>query len=163
MQTALMMEQEVGPARSIRWTFGQGGRLSVCLSAFQLLPPGPEALPFSPCTPAIWGAVANITPIKTQERFHGVALADGAAPLLSMGHHLGEQSHPPPPASCWHQCQAGSIPAFLVEPGTQARVFSKLIVEKRMCEALGLFEGPTDPPQRWPIHSRLPGNNNQEK
>lgn len=53
--------------------------------------------------------------------------------------------------------------AFLVGPGTQAGAFSKLIVGKRMCKALGLFEGPTDPPQRWPIHSRLPGNNNQEK
>lgn len=51
MQTALLMEQEVGPARGARWTVGRGGRLSVCLSVFQRLPPGPEALPFSPSRP----------------------------------------------------------------------------------------------------------------
>lgn len=56
-----------------------------------------------------------------------------------------------------------SSPAFLAGPGTRAGAFSKPIVGERMCKALGLFEGPTDPPQRWPIHSRLPGNNNQEK
>lgn len=87
MQTALLMEQEVGPARGARWTVGRGGRLSVCLSVFQLLPPGPEALPFSPCAPAVRGAVASASPINTQERFHGVAVAAGAAPLISVGHH----------------------------------------------------------------------------
>lgn len=42
-------------------------------------------------------------------------------------------------------------------------VFSGLMVGKRMCKALGPFEGPPDPPQRWPIQSGLPGNNNPEK
>lgn len=59
----------------------QAGREAVCLSVFQLLPPGPEALPFS----LLHTRVTSTTPINTQERFHGMALAAGAAPVVSVG------------------------------------------------------------------------------
>lgn len=163
MQTALLMEQEVGPACSAHWTVGRGGRLSVCPSVFQLLPPGPEGREaFQSLHPGCLGCGGQYISNKHSGGVSWCGSDCWSCPIGICGASLGGAG-PPPPTSRWHLCQAGSIPAFLAGSGTRARAFSKLIVEKRMCKALGLFEGPTDPPQRWPIHSRLPGNNNQEK
>lgn len=95
-----------------------------------------------------------------------MAVATGVAPLMSVGlcgFARGEQGSSAASSRSPAAAKLRSSSAFLVGPGTRAGAFSKAIVGKRMCKALGLFEGPTDPPQRWPIHSRLPGNNNREK
>lgn len=99
MQAALLMEQEVGPARGARWTVGQGGRLSVCLSSSYSLLALKRCLSV-PCTLAVRGAVSGTSPINVQEGFRGVALAAAAArwcPWLCGASPGG--AGPPPPAA----------------------------------------------------------------
>lgn len=159
------MEQEVGPACSTCWTVGQGGKLSVCLSSSYTRLALERCLSV-PCTPSLCGAVSiqYISNNRSREvLWHGSG--HWSCPVDVCGFWVYRKG-------AWSLLPAallalvpGCSPAwhFWQELAPRQELSPSRLWGERMCKALGLFEGPTDPPQRWPIHSRLPGNNNQEK
>lgn len=122
MRAALLMEQEVGPARGACGPGRRGGRLP----ASQLLPPVPKTLPFIPRHPGSRGFQYISKNVEEKLMLHG-----SGCPMdvrVSMG-QVAERGR----ALLWlHGVVAPSSPALPVGPGTRAGTFSKLIVGKRM-------------------------------